>query len=104
MLKNLFNANIKFSLENSLGNLENRIGFLLPEKKKQFNESLENVKQVTDDEVLRSMYELIENTLRTNFYIPKETEDTGISIKLDSVKIAQMPDPAPFREIYFHDL
>ena len=50
------------------------------------------------------MYELIENTLRTNFYIPKETEDTGISIKLDSNKIAQMPDPVPFREIYVHDL
>ena len=70
----------------------------------QFLESLEKVKQVTDDEILRSMYDLIENTLRTNFYIPKKTEDIGISIKFDSGKITQMPDPVPFREIYFHDL
>ena len=47
---------------------------------------------------------MIENTLRTNFYIPKEAVDTGISIKLDSGKIAPMPDPVPFREIYVHDL
>ena len=94
----------KFSLDTSLGNQEYRQEVHLPEKKQQFLDSLEKVKQVTDDEILRSMYELIENTLRTNFYIPKETEDTGISIKLDSGKIAQMPDPAPFREIYFHDL
>ncbi len=94
----------QFSLDPSLGNQEYRQEVLLPEKKQQFIESLEKVKQVTDDEVLRSMYELIENTLRTNFYIPKEAEDTGISIKLDSGKISQMPDPVPFREIYVHDV
>ncbi len=94
----------KFSLETSLGNLENRLELLLPEKRKEFNESLENVKHVTDDEVLRSIYELIENTLRTNFFIAKRNEDSGISIKLDSGKIAQMPDPVPFREMYVHDL
>ena len=85
-----------FSLDPSLGNLEYRQEVILPVKKQQFIESLEKVKQITDDEVLRSMYELIENTLRTNFYIPREAEDTGISIKLDSGKITQMPDPVPF--------
>ena len=50
------------------------------------------------------MFELIENTLRTNYYLQQDTEETGISIKLDSRKIDQMPDPAPFKEIYVHDV
>ena len=59
----------KFSLDTSLGNQEYRQKVHLPQKKQQFLDSLEKVKQVTDDEILRSMYELIENTLRTNFFL-----------------------------------
>ena len=95
----------KFSLDASFGKLDYRKEVLLPQKKQEFFECLENVQLVTDDEVLRSLFELIENTLRTNFYLPKkDTEDTGISIKLDSRKIEQMPVPVPFKEIYVHDV
>jgi glutamate dehydrogenase len=94
----------RFSLDSSFGELKYRKEVLLPQKKQEFFESLEKVKQVTDDEVLRGLYELIENTLRTNFYLPKDADDTGVSIKLDSRKIEQMPVPVPFREIYVHDV
>ncbi len=53
---------------------------------------------------MRRLFELIENTLRTNYYLQQDTEETGISIKLDSRKIEQMPDPVPFKEIYVHDV
>ena len=43
----------KFSLDTSLGNQEYRQEVHLPEKKLQFLESLEKVKQVTDDEIMR---------------------------------------------------
>ena len=94
----------RFSLDPSFGNLAYRKEVLLPQKKQEFFESLDKVQQVTDDEVLRSLFELIENTLRTNFYLPKVVEETGISVKLDSRKIEQMPVPVPFREIYVHDV
>ncbi len=93
----------RFSLDTSFGNQEYRQEVLLPQKKQEFIESLEKVKQVTDDEVLRCLFELIENTLRTNFYLPKDDDETGISIKIDSKNIELMPDPVPFREIYVHD-
>ena len=94
----------RFSPESSFGNLIYRQEVLLPQKKHEFIESLVTVKQVTDDEVLRRLFELIENTLRTNYYLQQDTEETGISIKLDSRKIEQMPDPVPFKEIYVHDV
>ncbi|MED5403884.1 MAG: NAD-glutamate dehydrogenase domain-containing protein [SAR324 cluster bacterium] len=94
----------RFSLDPSFGNLAYRKEVLLPQKKQEFSESLEKVQKVTDDEVLRRLFELIENTLRTNFYLPKDAEETGVSVKLDSRKIEQMPVPVPFREIYVHDV
>ncbi|MDE0792965.1 MAG: NAD-glutamate dehydrogenase [SAR324 cluster bacterium] len=94
----------RFSLDPSFGNLTYRKEVLLPQKNQEFFESLEKVQQVIDDEVLRRLFELIENTLRTNFYLPKDSEETGISVKLDSRKIEQMPVPVPFREIYVHDV
>ncbi|MBC8257500.1 MAG: NAD-glutamate dehydrogenase [SAR324 cluster bacterium] len=94
----------RFSVDSTLGDLSNRQEVLLPQKKQEFLESLEQVQQVTDDEVLRLMFELIENTLRTNYYIEKNSLKTGISVKLDSRKIEQMPVPVPFKEIYVHDV
>ncbi|MCS5546889.1 MAG: NAD-glutamate dehydrogenase, partial [SAR324 cluster bacterium] len=94
----------RFSFEPTYGNLAYRQEVLLPQKKQEFLESLEKVEQVTDDEVLRRLFELIENTLRTNYYLPKDSAETGVSIKLDSRKIEQMPVPVPFREIYVHDV
>ena len=94
----------RFSFEPIYGNLAYRQEVLLPQKKQEFLESLDEVEQVIDDEVFRRLFELIENTLRTNFYQPKDTTETGISIKLDSRKIEQMPVPVPYREIYVHDV
>ena len=76
----------RFSPESSFGNLIYRQEVLLPQKKHEFIESLITVKHVTDDEVLRRLFELIENTLRTNYYLQQNTEETGISIKIDSRK------------------
>ena len=94
----------RFSFEPTYGNLAYRQEVLLPQKKQEFLESLVKVEQVTDDEVLRRLFELIENTLRTNYYLPKDSAETGVSIKLDSRKIEQMPVPVPFSEIYVHDV
>jgi glutamate dehydrogenase len=59
---------------------------------------------ITDDLVLRRLHSLVQQSLRTNFYIPRPADETVISVKLNSRKSEQMPVPAPFREIYVHDV
>lgn len=94
----------KFSLASQFGDLEYRKKVLLPEKQKTFMESLRSVDEVADDVILRRLFNLLETTLRTNFYIPKAANETFISIKLDSKKVHEIPVPAPYREIYVHDV
>lgn len=95
---------VRFSPDNHHGNLEYRKEVLLPKKRKAFIESLRKVNEVVEDVIFRHLFELVENTLRTNYFIPKTTGDTFISIKLDSRKVKEMPVPVPFREIYVHDV
>ncbi|MBF0287259.1 MAG: NAD-glutamate dehydrogenase [SAR324 cluster bacterium] len=103
--KNLFEYfKSKFSPADQFGDVEYRKTVLLPQKKQEFLDSLRSVDEVADDMILRRLFNLIENTLRTNFYIPKPPSDTFISIKLESRKVEQMPVPVPFREIYVHDV
>ncbi|NBV41898.1 NAD-glutamate dehydrogenase, partial [bacterium] len=94
----------KFSIDPQFGQPDYRKEVLLPEVQRQFLESLQKVDEVADDTILRRLFNLMEATLRTNFYIPKQNKDTFISIKLDSRLSKQMPTPAPYREIYVHDV
>ena len=62
--------------------------------------ALESVVSLAEDEVLRAMYNLIQCSLRTNFYqIP---ERPVFSIKMDSRNVEGMPAPRPMFEIYVH--
>ncbi len=62
--------------------------------------ALNTVRSLAEDEVLRAMYNLIQSSLRTNFYqIP---ERPVFSIKIDSRKVENMPLPKPMFEIYVH--
>jgi glutamate dehydrogenase len=58
------------------------------------------VTSLAEDEVLRALHNLIQSSLRTNFYqIP---ERPVFSIKVDSRKVEGMPLPRPMFEIYVH--
>jgi glutamate dehydrogenase len=64
--------------------------------------ALDAVSSLDHDRVLRRIAELVAHTLRTNFY---QRDDQGkpltaISIKIDSGKITELPQPKPFREIF----
>jgi glutamate dehydrogenase len=62
--------------------------------------TMESVISLVDDEVLRAMNNLLQCSLRTNFYqIP---ERPVFSIKIDSRKVENMPLPRPMFEIYVH--
>ena len=66
--------------------------------------ALEGVESLDQDRILRRYLNLIESTLRTNFY---QRDSTGtfrscISFKFDSQSVHALPEPRPWREIFVH--
>jgi glutamate dehydrogenase len=67
---------------------------------KAVQSALNFVVSLAEDEILHAMYNLIQCSLRTNYYqIP---ERPVFSIKVDSTKVENMPSPRPMFEIYVH--
>jgi glutamate dehydrogenase len=62
--------------------------------------ALELVTSLAEDEVLRAICNLIQCSLRTNFY--QVPERPVFSIKVDSAQVESMPLPKPMFEIYVH--
>jgi glutamate dehydrogenase len=66
-------------------------------------ESLNEVDNVNEDRILRTMFNLIDSTVRTNFFVRRSMEDYFISIKISSIGISEMPAPRPMFEVYVHN-
>jgi glutamate dehydrogenase len=66
--------------------------------------ALKGVPSLDDDRIIRRFRNVIENVLRTNFWQPNS--DGGlkpyVSIKLDSAKLDELPEPRPWREIFVY--
>lgn len=65
---------------------------------------LEAVKSLDHDRILRALYEVLRNALRTNYY---QTDTAGapkpyLSVKLDSRAISFLPNPKPYREVFVY--
>ncbi len=67
-------------------------------------EALDSVTSLDEDRILRRYLNLIENTLRTNYYQPAEdgSRKDYVSFKLDSGQLEELPDPKPYREIFVY--
>jgi glutamate dehydrogenase len=63
-------------------------------------QTLETVQSLPEDEVLRAFVNLINSSLRTNFY--QRPERPVIAVKVDSSKVDGMISPRPMFEIYVH--
>ncbi|MHB2267728.1 NAD-glutamate dehydrogenase [Aliihoeflea sp. PC F10.4] len=63
--------------------------------------ALEDVPQIDDDAVIRRYLNLIQSTLRTNFYAA-ERDGVSLAFKLDSRALRGLPDPRPWREIFVY--
>lgn len=70
----------------------------------EIDHALENVDSLDEDRILRSIANLIDATLRTNYFQKGEEKDykTWLSLKLDSSKIKDLPKPVPYREIFVY--
>jgi glutamate dehydrogenase len=63
---------------------------------------LDQVKNVDEDRILRRYLNLVEATLRTNWFQKDAAGNlkSYLSLKLDSQRIEELPLPRPFREIF----
>jgi len=62
--------------------------------------SLEKVRSLAEDEVLRALGNLVRSAVRTNFF--QRPERPAISVKVDCRKVEGMRSPRPMFEIYVH--
>ncbi len=64
--------------------------------------ALDNVSSLDEDRMIRRMLNLIQSTIRTNFYrAPSELAGgASIAIKIRSANVDAMPAPKPFAEIF----
>ncbi len=98
MLVELFDA--KFNPKNSLEQRSSLVSSLT----NQVADYLHNVTSSAEDKVLRSMFNLIEAMVRTNFYqnvISNEIKNY-LSFKFDSSALADLPAPRPYAEIFVY--
>lgn len=65
------------------------------QRREEFFDSLNAVSSLAYDSTLRALFNLVESTLRTNFFLEKDF----ISHKISSRDVLEMPDPRPLYEI-----
>jgi len=72
--------------------------------KKAFRRALNSVTSLDEDRILYAFYDVIRATLRTNYFCRDEQGSVSdfISFKLDSARVADLPLPRPFREIWVY--
>lgn len=68
----------------------------------QLLESIASVSDINDDRILRTLFNLIDATMRCNFHVRRNSADYFIAFKINSLGIIDMPVPKPQNEIYVH--
>ena len=69
--------------------------------RQRFLQSLDEVQALREDLLLRGLLDVVEATVRTNFYA-RGPEQNHVAIKLRSADLAHLPPPRPLYEIYVH--
>ncbi len=69
-----------------------------------FQRALNLVTNLGEDRILYAFYDVIRATLRTNFFRQNTQGDVSefISFKIESARVADMPLPRPYREIWVY--
>ncbi|HET6565110.1 MAG TPA: NAD-glutamate dehydrogenase [Xanthomonadales bacterium] len=82
------------------GNREDQVQSL----RAAFQRALTLVTSLDEDRILYSFYDIMRATLRTSFFRRDENGEIGeyISFKIESGKVADLPLPKPYREIWVY--
>ena len=70
------------------------------EARTELDEAEREIDNLTEDRIFKGLHNLIESTVRTNFY--GGADDPVVAVKLASASIEQLPSPRPLFEIYVH--
>ncbi len=65
-------------------------------------ESIDSVSDLNDDRILRTVFNLIDSTVRSNYHNRRSHQDYFIAIKINSLGVIDIPQPKPHCEIYVH--
>ncbi len=68
----------------------------------ELSQALEQIRDINEDHILRSFFNLIDSTIRTNFFLRRDDPDYFMSFKISAIGIIDMPFPRPMYEIYIH--
>ena len=75
---------------------------LLTPIRAQLVDVLDKVVDASDDRILRDLFNLIDATVRTNFYFSGDWARNFVALKISSLGVFNMPTPKPMAEIYVH--
>ncbi len=64
--------------------------------------SIDSVSDLNDDRILRTVFNLIDATVRSNYHNRRFRQDYFIAIKINSLGVIELPSPKPKCEIYVH--
>ena len=69
----------------------------------RFVQSLEEVQSIVEDRLLRALGDLVDATVRTNYYarLAVGAGDT-VAVKIDCARVEHLPKPRPLFEIFVH--
>ncbi len=64
--------------------------------------ALQQVRDPNEDEILRILFNLIDSTIRSNFFQRRDADDYFLAFKISAIGIIDMPAPRPLYETYVH--
>ncbi len=77
---------------------------LVARNRRSLVDYIDKVERVADDRILRRTLNLVDASLRTNFFSRACEAGHPLSIKIDCSLVEEMPSPRPYREIFVHHL
>ncbi len=92
----------RFKPDTKLGGVSEREIGTFPAIRQELIDALEEVDNIAEDRILRDIFNLIDSTWRSNFFLSQKGAAHCISLKIGSLGVINMPNPRPFAEIYVH--
>ncbi|MEQ1740078.1 MAG: NAD-glutamate dehydrogenase domain-containing protein, partial [Methyloglobulus sp.] len=68
----------------------------------QLLDNIDSVSDINDDRILRTVFNLIDATVRSSFHKRRSQQDYFVAFKINSLGVIDMPIPKPQYEIYVH--
>lgn len=65
-------------------------------------EAIETVADINHDRILRTLFNLMDATVRSNFHVRRDLDDYFVAFKINSLGVIDLPAPRPINEIYVH--